>query len=64
MNTWHQHIRILTDEAHEIITNINRAAREMNITWGQRDELMKIVLSDVANQAGLQEARELLYAWN
>ena len=64
MTTWNQHIQELTDEAREIITNINQAARDMEITWGQRDELMKIVLSDVADQANLQTARELLYAWN
>lgn len=60
MNT---HIQELTAEASEILTNINRAARNGEITWAQRDELVKIVLDDVADQACLQKARDLLYAW-
>lgn len=61
MNT---HIQELTTEAHEIITNINAAARNMDITAGQRDELIKIVLRDVADRTGLLTARELLAAWS
>lgn len=61
--SWSTHIKELTAEAHEIITNINTAARNMEITALQRDELIKMVLNDVADQAGLQKARELLYAW-
>jgi len=61
---WNTHIKELTDEAHEILTNASRAAQEGNITWQQRDEVVSIVLKDVADQAGLQLARDLLYAWN
>lgn len=64
MKAWNQHIQELTEEAREIITNINSAARNMDITAGQRDELIKLVLCDVADQTGLQTARELLAAWS
>lgn len=60
---WNTHIKELTDEASEIIYNANMAAREMQITAQQRDEVLKIVLKDVADQAGIQLARDLLYAW-
>lgn len=63
ITSWTQHIQELTAEASQIIANINIAARNGEITWGQRDELLKIVLNDVADQAGLQKARDLLYAW-
>jgi hypothetical protein len=63
MTTWNTHIQELTEEAHEIITNINKAALLDFITIEQRDELIKLVLNDVADQAGLQQARDLLYAW-
>jgi hypothetical protein len=62
---WNTHIKELTDEASEIIYNANMAAREMKITAQQRDEVLKIVLNDdVADQAGLQLARDLLYSWS
>lgn len=64
MNAWLTHIKELTTEASEIIYNINAAARNMEITAQQRDELLRIVLADVADQAGLQKARDLLYAWS
>jgi hypothetical protein len=60
---WSQHIQELTEEASEIITNVNQAARDMLITAQQRDEVISLVLNDVADQAGLQLARDLLYAW-
>jgi hypothetical protein len=60
---WSQHIKELTEEASEIITNVNRAARDMLITAQQRDEVISLVLNDVADQAGLQLARDLLYIW-
>ena len=63
MNT---NIRRLTTEAHEILVNIRAAARAGNITWGQRDELVGILLNDVADAAGLpsyEKARDLLTAW-
>jgi F0F1-type ATP synthase membrane subunit b/b' len=63
IDTWHQNIKELTEEAHEIITNANRAAQESKITWQQRDEVVTMVLNDVADQAGLQLARDLLYIW-
>lgn len=56
-------IQELTQEAHEIIFNIREAARQGNITWGQRDELIGIVMKDVADKAGLLKASELLMAW-
>lgn len=58
--TWNTHIQELTAEASEIITNIKACE---SLTWQQRDELIQIVFNDVADQAGLQKARELLYAW-
>jgi hypothetical protein len=62
---WNTHIKELTDEASEIIYSANMAAREMKITAQQRDEVLKIVLNDdVADQAGLQLARDLLHAWS
>jgi hypothetical protein len=54
-------IRELEAEAHEIITNIHYAAIDGNITWGQRDELLRIVYADVNGQ--LQLAKGLLDAW-
>ena len=61
MNTY---IKELTDEAREILTNIQHAAEQGDITWQQRDELKRIVLRDVADAAGLATARELLAAWS
>lgn len=61
---WNQHIQELTDEASEIIRNINAAARDGEITAGQRDDLLRRVLSDTANEANIQLVRDLLYAWN
>lgn len=51
----------LTQEAHEIICNINAAARNMEITAQQRDELIRLVMQDVNEKTTL--ARELLQAW-
>lgn len=51
----------LTREAREIICNINAAARNMEITAQQRDELIRLVMQDVNDKTTL--ARELLQAW-
>lgn len=51
-------------DVSEVIQQINQAARNMLITAGQRDELLKIVLKDVADKTNLQTARELLAAWS
>lgn len=58
------YIRELTVEASEILTNVRDAVRNGEITWAQGEELRKIVLADVRDQAGLQCARELLAAWS
>ena len=63
MNVWTQHIIDLTTEAAEILANIKAAARNGEITWQQRTELVSLVLQDVADQANLQKVRDLLYAW-
>jgi len=54
-------IRKLTQEAHEIICNINAAARNMEITAQQRDELIALVMTDVREKISL--AAEMLYYW-
>lgn len=63
MNT---NIKKLTEEAHQILQNIRDAARSGAITWGQRDELVSILLNSVADAAGMpsyEKARDLLHAW-
>lgn len=60
-------VKKLCNEAHEIIGNIRQAAINGEITWAQRDELMKLLLNNVADAAGLPklaEARDLLHAWS
>ena len=54
-------IRELETESHEIICNIRDAARNGDITWGQRDELLRIVYADVNGK--LKLAKGLLDAW-
>lgn len=49
-------IRQLTQEAHEIIKNINTAP----ITPAKRDELLRMALNNVADQANLITAAEIL----
>jgi hypothetical protein len=56
-----QAIRELTQEAHEIINNIKTAAVMGEITWGQRDELLKIAYQDVNEKLTL--AKNLLHDW-
>jgi len=51
----------LTQEAHEIICNINAAARNMEITAQQRRELIELVMTDVKEKLAL--AAGLLEAW-
>lgn len=51
----------LTQEAHEIICNINAAARNMEITAQQRRELIELVMMDVKEKLAL--AAGLLEAW-
>ena len=60
MNT---NIKRLCEEGHEILTHIREAACKGDITWAQRDELVKIMLSDVADAAKLPKVEELLHAW-
>ena len=54
-------IRELETEAHEIICNIRDAARNGDITWEQRNELLRIVYQDVNDK--LQLAVNLLHDW-
>lgn len=54
-------IKTLTDEAHEIITNIRTAAINGEITWAQRDELVNLVMTDVHSKIEL--AGNLLHDW-
>jgi hypothetical protein len=54
-------IRELEAEAHEIICNIRDAARNGDITWSQRDELLRIVYEDVNGK--LKLAAGLLHDW-
>lgn len=54
-------IKRLTDEAHEIITNIRAAALNGEITWEQRDELVNLVMTDVHMKIEL--AGNLLHDW-
>jgi hypothetical protein len=54
-------IKQLTDEAHEILTNIRGAALNGNITWMQRDELVRLVMTDVHMKIEL--AGNLLHDW-
>ena len=54
-------IRELETEAHEIICNIRDAAREGEITWEQRNDLLRLVYEDV--NAKLQLAINLLRDW-
>lgn len=54
-------IRELTQEAHEIVCNINAAARNMEITAQQRNELISLVMTDVREKISL--AGEMLYYW-
>jgi hypothetical protein len=54
-------IKALTDEAHEIITNIRDAAINGDITWLQRDELINLVMTDVHSKIEL--AGNLLHDW-
>ena len=56
-----QNIKALTDEAHEIITNIRSAAVNGEITWQQRDELVTLVMTDVHTKIEL--AGNLLHDW-
>lgn len=57
-------IRKLTQEAHEIICNINAAARNMEITAQQRDELIALVMTDVREKISRKlVAAEMLYYW-
>ena len=51
----------LETEAHEIICNIRDAAREGEITWEQRNELLRIVYQDVNGK--LRLACNMLYYW-
>lgn len=54
-------IKEISTEAHEILSNIRNAAINGEITWAQRDELVKLVNQDVS--AKLTMARNLLYGW-
>ena len=54
-------IKALTDEAHEIISNIRAAAQAGEITWSQRDELITLVMTDV--HAKIELAGNLLHDW-
>jgi hypothetical protein len=54
-------IKQLTDEAHEILVNIRTAAQAGEITWTQRDELVKLVMTDVHMKITL--AGNLLRDW-
>lgn len=54
-------IKQLTDEAHEIIQNICHAAVNGDITWQQRDELVKLVTTDIHEKITL--AGNLLHDW-
>lgn len=54
-------IKALTDEAHEIITNIRAATLQGEITWQQRDELINLVMTDVHTKIEL--AGNLLTDW-
>jgi len=54
-------INQLTAEANEIIRNICDAVRNGEITWQQRDELLRLVYEDVNPK--LQLAASLLHDW-
>ena len=54
-------IKTLTDEAHQIVTNIRAAAQHGEITWQQRDELINLVMTDV--HAKIELAGNLLHDW-
>lgn len=54
-------IRVMEREFHEIIVNIKTAAEESDITWQQRDELLRLVYTE-QNQK-LELAKNLLYDW-
>ena len=54
-------INELTTEAHEIICNIRDAAIEGEITWQQRNELLRLVYEDVNSK--IQLAINLLHDW-
>ena len=54
-------IKELTTEAHEILTNIRAAVLSGEITWQQRDELVKLVMTDV--EMKIQLAGNLLHDW-
>lgn len=54
-------VRELIQEAHEIVCNINAAARNMEITAQQRNELIALVMTDVREKITL--AGEMLYYW-
>ena len=54
-------IKQLTDEAHEILSNIRTAAINGDITWQQRDELVNLVMTDVHMKIKL--AGNLLHDW-
>lgn len=56
-----QSTREMILEASEIISNINAAARNMEITAQQRDELIALVMTDVREKILL--AAEMLYYW-
>ena len=54
-------IKSLTDEAHEIVTNIRASVLKGAITWQQRDELINLVMTDVDMKIKL--AGNLLHDW-
>ncbi len=54
MNT---NIKRLTNDAHEVLTAIVEAAEKGDITWGQRDELFKMLATNA------EKAKDLLHAW-
>ena len=54
-------VKGLAREAHEIVNHITQAARNGEITWRQRDELMALVRTDVSDK--LKLAAGLLYDW-
>lgn len=54
-------LREVSAEVHQIVTNITAAARSGEITWGQRDELIKLTLTNV--NKNLELAKGLLHDW-
>lgn len=54
-------INELETEVHEIICNIRDAAQNGDITWEQRNELLRLVYQDVNDK--LQLAINLLHDW-